>query len=232
MVETIKNLLFSIFSLIFPNKCIFCGKVIEEYKVVCECCKQLYPIAHLEKDEFFVPLMPYVEDVFVLAHYRYTSQAIQLFKFHRQVAKGLKLAKLLSIQIQKLAWVKDLDFIVAVPLHKKAKHRRQFNQCEILAQVVYKDLKQRNSKLQLSINNLYRINNNKPQHTLLSNERYENVKDNFALKNKEQFKNKKILIIDDVITTCSTLKACCMALKKADNVTIYAVALATERINI
>ncbi len=231
MLEVIKNLLFSVFSLIFPNKCIFCGKVIEEHKDVCEHCNRLYPIAHLEKDEFFVPLMPYVEDVFVLAHYRYTSQAIQHFKFHRQINKGLKLAKLLSSQIQKYEWANDLDFIIAVPLHKKAKRQRQFNQCEILAQVVYKDLKRNNPKLQFSTNNLYRINNNKPQHTLYSTERYENVKDNFALRDREQFKDKKILIIDDVITTCSTLKACCMALKKADNITIYAAALATERIN-
>ncbi|MDO5760991.1 MAG: phosphoribosyltransferase family protein [Bacteroidota bacterium] len=231
MIATIKDLLFSVFSLIFPNKCILCGKVIGEEEIICSKCKELYPIVHLHKDEFFVPLMPYVEDIFILSHYRYTAKAIQLFKFQRQINKGVKLAKLLSKQIQQLEWAKELDFVIPVPLHKKAQHKRQFNQCEIIAKEVYKELKKNNPNLELSINNLYRINNNKPQHTLNAQARYENVRDNFDLRNVAEFRNKKVLIIDDVITTCSTLKACCVALKKTENITIYATSVATSRIN-
>ncbi|GEM_PF-3542663 len=230
LVET-KNLLLSVFSLIFPNKCLFCANVIEEDVEVCPTCKQLYPIAHINEEEFFAPLLPYTEDVCVLAHYVYVSKAIQLFKFHRQVSKGLKMAKLFSVHIQQCEWIKDLDFIIAVPLHKKAQKRRQFNQCQIFAEIIYEDLKKTNHKLQLNNDNLYRISDNKPQHTLYAHERYENVKDNFALKSVQLFENKKVLLIDDVVTTCSTLKACCLALRKANNITIYIGVFASSRIN-
>ncbi|MBR1770144.1 MAG: hypothetical protein IJ748_06785 [Bacteroidales bacterium] len=73
---------------------------------------------------------------------------------------------------------------------------------------------------------------NTPQHILNAEKRYENVKGNFGLKDKSLLEGKSILLVDDVITTCSTVKACCLALKESKDIKIYACSLATSRVRL
>ncbi len=211
---------------LFPKRCLLCDDVLDDKeKYLCTHCRHNYIVKSVQKDEFFAPLSLFAEEVVVVFHYKYIEKAIKSFKFHRQVSIGKALAKVLAQRLQQEAWLKEIDYIVPVPLHRTAQHKRQFNQCEVIADVLGKDL-----GIPVSKSNLYRIKNNKPQHTLSVEERYKNVESNFSLKDEGMFREKKILLVDDVITTCSTLKACCKALQKSRDTKIYISAISSSRI--
>ena len=222
----IKDIFSTIFSVLFPEKCLVCDNVLEDNeKYICSPCKEKHLINQPRKDLFFRPLTFFAKDIVVLFHYRYGAKAIKQFKFHKQISVGKRFAKLLAQEIKQKEWVNEINYIVPVPLHKRALRQREFNQCEIIASVLSKEL-----NIPMENNNLYRIRYNTPQHTISKGERYVNIKNNFALKQPSLFKGKNILLIDDVITTCATLKECCKVLKENEDTTIYISAFASSRI--
>jgi len=116
-----------------------------------------------------------------------------------------------------------LDFsktiIIPVPLHKKRYLTRGFNQAEKLAQVISK-----NFNLKIN-NNLIRIKHKKAQAKLSEKARKENIKNCFAYQG-ESLINKNILLIDDVLTTGSTLNECARVLKENNANEIWGLVVA------
>ncbi|MDO8429139.1 MAG: ComF family protein, partial [Candidatus Daviesbacteria bacterium] len=117
--------------------------------------------------------------------------------------------------------------VVPVPLHPKREKFRGFNQSGILAELITKklDLKYADA--------LKRVRFTKPQVSLKSVKRYQNVKGAFVLNLKflpagrqGSIQNTNIILIDDVWTTGSTLKECCSVLKKAGVKKVWGVTLA------
>lgn len=92
-----------------------------------------------------------------------------------------------------------IDLITIVPLSKTKLRQRGFNQSEILARQV-----SRAFSLPLSVNNLIRIKEIPPQASLSRAERLRNVKDAFAIKYPDEFEDKTVLLVDDVMTTGAT----------------------------
>lgn len=112
------------------------------------------------------------------------------------------------------------DVIVPVPLHGSRIKERGYNQSELLANEL-------GDMLGLPINNttLQRIRKTKSQMRLGVEERHKNVADAFRCIDK-QLANQKVLLIDDVYTTGSTLNACAAALKQADVASVWGLTLA------
>jgi ComF family protein len=106
----------------------------------------------------------------------------------------------------------DIDFIVPVPLHPKREQKRGYNQSEVIARGMQEVL-----GTPLITDNLVRAVATTTQTKKSRQARWENVKDIFVLRNPDQFTNKHILLIDDVITTGSTLEACGLKLKSQTN---------------
>jgi competence protein ComFC len=198
----------------------------DEEKMICSKCRSLYLYPNENKDqETFMPLNNLVEDVYVWSVYSYTKQAIWDFKFKNDIYTGKVLANLFADKLKNVPWIRDIDFIVPVPLHKKRERQRGFNQSLIIADIV-------GAKLGIPVisKNLIRLTNNIPQHESRGTDRYDNVKDNFKIINPYVFSNAKILLIDDVITTCSTMKCCCESFNNINNVKIYVACLASDRV--
>lgn len=205
-----------------------CGEVLQDDETsCCKKCLELYPVTPQFDEDFFAPLFPYCQAVVPMAHYRYLSKAISAFKFHDKMAVGIKLSELFAKRLLQEPWIEEIDLIVPVPLHSRSLRKRHFNQCEIVASLI-----QDVAQAEVSRNNLVKIRKNKSQHFLTEEQRYENLKNVYSVKNPELLENKTILLIDDVITTCSTLKACCEVLCKIEGITIYAAALSTTRIRV
>ena len=99
--------------------------------------------------------------------------------------------------------LKKYDIIIVVPLSWKRKLQRGYNQSLLIAKII-------SNILQIKIESeiLYKTKNIVPQSTLNKKERKENIKGAFKVKNIEKIRNKKILIIDDIYTTGSTLNEC------------------------
>jgi len=109
--------------------------------------------------------------------------------------------------------------LVPVPLHKKREKWRGFNQSMVIAKLV------KDSLLCDLDTKLQRINYSKPQMELDKITRIENIKDAFVYKEQRQKHHRKALIIDDVITTGSTLNECARVLKRAGYTTVWGIAL-------
>ena len=99
------------------------------------------------------------------------------------------------------SWIKEnqIDLIVPVPLHRKRKRMRGYNQAEILA-----DYLSEMTGIPVEKNMLLRHKYTEPQKQLGNKERKKNLKNSFSLE-KEVISAKNILIVDDIYTTGSTI---------------------------
>lgn len=124
-------------------------------------------------------------------------------------------------------WIKSLqvDAIVPIPLHKKRKISRGFNQAEVLACGIGKKL-----NLPVMPEVMVRTKNTVAQKELNDKERQENVKNAFKIPSNE-VKLKKVLLVDDIYTTGSTIDAAAKALKSKGVEKVYYVCLCTGGVN-
>ena len=116
----------------------------------------------------------------------------------------------------------DFDVIVPVPLHRRKFLYRGFNQAELLANEVAE-------KYSLAVNTtvLKRRRFTKSQMKLKEKKRFKNVVGAFKVLDKQNFlPGKKVLLVDDVMTTGTTLAECARALKEAGAAKVWALALA------
>lgn len=110
--------------------------------------------------------------------------------------------------------------VVPVPLHSKRQNWRGFNQSALLGKMLA-------NKLGLEYQEvLKRIRYTKPQVGLKSSLRKQNIKGAFTLNTKYLSLNTRVLLVDDVWTTGSTLKECCYVLKKGGAKKVWALTLA------
>ena len=107
----------------------------------------------------------------------------------------------------------DFHMVVPVPLHKNRLRARGFNQSLLLARELLR-LWRPPSSAQLDYLSLTRLLDTRSQIELTEKERASNVKGAFTVKNKADFCEKKVLLIDDVYTTGSTIKECSKVLSE------------------
>jgi ComF family protein len=142
------------------------------------------------------------------------KEAIHQYKFN----KVRRLSKPLAMLLQELPFP-DSDAIVVVPLHTKRLREREFNQTALLGRYLSKKI-----KIPLLLDALIKIKETRPQTGLSSEERLRNLKNAFVA--RDIVKGLNLLLIDDVITTGTTIKECSKALQKAGARGITVLALA------
>lgn len=190
---------------IFINKpfCTICSKpllnpILSDYQndLICSECR--------ENKKFFkksISLALYQDEFKDIIHH---------FKFYNKpyLANflGEKLFNLISLE----ADYQNIDVIIPVPLQKNRERQRGYNQSLLISNVIGKHL-----KLKVLKNNLKRKGNNPPQSNLSYKERKENIRNCFYIKDSQAIKDKKILLIDDVFTTGSTVNECARILRHA-----------------
>jgi competence protein ComFC len=114
------------------------------------------------------------------------------------------------------------DTISFVPLSKKRLIRRGYNQSQIIASEL-----SRLTKADL-YQDLVKIKETKTQVGLTRKERIKNLEGAFALKNERKLAGKRVVLIDDVITTGATLDQCASVLKKAGAREVWGLTVAKE----
>lgn len=113
------------------------------------------------------------------------------------------------------------ECVVPVPLHKKRLRQRGYNQSQLIGEVLGKSL-----KVPQVVGNLRRLRWTEPQTSLDAGDRATNVKGAFALREPAALAGKRVLLVDDVLTTGSTMRACADALREADVEVVAAVTVA------
>ncbi len=119
--------------------------------------------------------------------------------------------------------IKTYDIILPVPISKKRYKQRGYNQTELIAREIRKK-----TDIELVTNCLYKEKNNVPQSTLNKEDRIENVKNAYIIKNSKIIKDKRVIIFDDIYTTGSTVNECSKLLKQNNVKEILVMTIAKD----
>lgn len=116
---------------------------------------------------------------------------------------------------------RNYDIILPVPIHKKRKQKRGYNQSELIAKEIAKNI-----NIEYSNKVLIKVVNTVPQSTLNQTQRMNNVLGIYKVINSQMIDKKRILLIDDIFTTGSTVNECAKVLKQngAQSVNILTIA--------
>lgn len=148
---------------------------------------------------------------------------IHRFKYGKKTHLSRPLGLLASGFLECLRIDAAADLIVPVPLHDRRLRARGFNQAHLLGAVVAKRW-----GIPLAADNLRRIRWTEPQTGLAAADREQNVRGAFGVVRPERFEGRRLLLVDDVFTTGSTVTECARALKtaRAREVSVLTVARA------
>lgn len=210
-----------ILELIFPTKCGICGKVGEAICYKCYENIKKFEIEHQHKDLFFVYRYEGIIRDLIL-RYKFEDRSYLYQTFVTCLLKNKKVCQFL----------KSYDIIIPVPLHKKRLAKRGYNQSELIASKITKELcnkendgrsktnKNQQDAMQydtpICMNNVLIKNKNiKPQSEKGIKQRILDIQGVYEVRNIDSIKNKKVLLFDDIYTTGSTANECKKVLLEA-----------------
>lgn len=145
---------------------------------------------------------------------------LHTLKYKNSPMLGMRLGEVFGDILAATPWAKSIEAVVPVPLYRKKQRERGYNQAEEIAKGVAKQL-----HIPVANDVVRRIRATETQAQKVGIERWHNVSDAFAL---ERQPPTCILLLDDVITTGSTIEACAHALQSADT-DIYIGSIAVVR---
>ena len=224
------EILDDLLGLIYPQLCVTCGeRLISQEKFVCMKCWFDLPVSRFENnDENKVAQLFWgrvqIEHATSWFHYRKGSRyqkLIHAIKYKGLKELGLEAGGRFGDVLATAENFKLVDFIVPVPLHPKKQKKRGFNQSEWIARGISES-----AEIPLNLNNLHRKIFTSTQTRKSRFERWQNVEGIFGVKNPDEYKNRHILLVDDVITTGSTLEACAYEILKIQNAKVSIATLA------
>lgn len=199
-------------NLLFPYVCSACKReLFEGEKSICTSCLYDLPFTdfHLYADHAAARLFwgrVQCNGVMAMLYFRKgnsVQQIIHSLKYKGQTELGFVLGKMLGERLKLAAGYQEADLIIPVPLHPKKQRSRGYNQSQCIAEGISAVLHIPVNTTQL-LRNRYTVT--QTRRTRFS--RFENMKSVFIVAEPEVLAGKHILLVDDVITTGSTLESC------------------------
>ncbi|MFD2148171.1 ComF family protein [Mucilaginibacter antarcticus] len=216
MLKALHLYLTNFLSLIFPNLCPACGaELVVNEEIICTNCRYNLPQTnfHLQADnivarQFWGKLR--LEGAYALYYFTKGGKVQNLmhhFKYKGMHKIGNLMGDIAGVQLSKNEIFAGVDYIIPVPLHKNRLRERGYNQAACFAQGLAGQL-----NAVVEENNLIRTKATKTQTKRSRFARFENMKEVFTVANAEKLKGKHVLLVDDIVTTGSTLEACAIPL--------------------
>lgn len=220
-----KNLIQEFLNVLYPPYCVICGKLlpIEDWeKGLCKRCTGSTPFLtgnrcklcgrELQVGEVCHSCLehrPVFDRGISAFDYELLRDGIARFKFDGAKGDGKIYGRLMAefLLTYHQDWIEEIDFITGVPLHIHKEKERGFNQADILCKSISETVGVSYKK-----DILIRTKATTPQSKLSARERHENLKNVFLAKDCA---DKKILLVDDILTTGVTLNECSRALYRA-----------------
>lgn len=232
-MKILKNIL----AVFFPSHCLACEKIISKDALFCSICWQklqfitepkceicCHPFEETSQNSTIICSKcllkkPSFDKAIAIFRYNYVlRKIITALKYHDQTFLAKKLANILYTKSQ--SEIANADFLTAVPLYKKRLYKRKFNQAVLLGRNLAKE--------KFIPDLLIKKIDTSPQIKLTKKQREDNLRQAFLLNPKYQnlIKNKTVILLDDVMTTGSTVENCAKELKKkgAQKVVVLVVA--------
>lgn len=226
------NLWNNLLNLFFPELCLLCRTPLAEgEKHLCLCCMYRLPRTHYERkpgnpaEQLFDGKVP-VEQAFSFLRYEKggsVQQLVHALKYQDNKELAFYLGRLAASGIRQAQACRGIDLLVPVPLHKRKKRQRGYNQAEWIALGLASVL-----DIPVDTTGLQRVRATLTQTRKSVYDRWTNVQDVFCAKHPDRFSGKHILLVDDVLTTGSTLGACACAIQEATEarISIFSLAIA------
>lgn len=211
-------MLFNLFQLFFPKYCTHCqNTLLKKETILCNKCYQKLPLrlqVYNKELKENLTIFFKVEKAYSLLYFKnqcITSNLIDALKYKNKPEIGYELGKILGENISD-----TIDIIIPIPLHPKKQKKRGYNQSEEIARGIAEKC-----SIPIHSTNLIRIKNN-PSQTHLKNqtERLQNTLNIFRVIDPILFENKHILLVDDIITTGSTVYNSAYLLLQLKNVKV------------
>lgn len=215
---------------VFPKVCLLCenGLFSNEWDC-CSSCLDKFPIISEEQQKSL--LMQNVDFYLIKGLYSYLwftkkgiiQEVLHQYKYKNQLTIGKQLSRAFVLR-NKLEWENQFDCVVPVPMHSIKKWFRGYNQATIIAEVIANEL-----NVPLFSNGLIKKHTFKVQAKLSKRQRELITNNRFKIMDTEYFKGKKILLVDDVYTTGTTIYNCAELLKKVGAKSVVAATLVSVK---
>jgi ComF family protein len=224
------NPFIDLFNLLFPDLCIVCGEnLLKNEQHICMSCLHAIPKTnyhHISDNPIEKRFWGKVETLRGTAFFFFQKgspfqKLLHALKYKGNKEIGEVLGKYAASDLLDSADFNSVDVIIPVPLHPQKFKIRGYNQSEWIAQGLSVVLEK-----PIDTTSLIRTRENTTQTKKSVYQRYENTEGIFELTDKNLLTGKHILLVDDVLTTGSTLEACIQALLVVDNVKISIFTLA------
>lgn len=207
-----------VFDIFFPDICAACELIlVKNEEVICTKCLHQLPVVPQQEAEEIVKEMFYgrvdVAHAGVLLYYHKKGLAqhlIHRLKYGGQEKISSYFGLWLGSFLKNQEWTKSIDYIIPVPLHKNRKRKRGFNQVSGFGK---KLAELTDSAFREDI--LIKVFNSRTQVFKDRFARTELKGAYFTLKNEKIIENKHVLLVDDIITTGSTMETCAKVLNRA-----------------
>lgn len=228
-----KKMLASLGQLFFPNVCVCCAGSLSHQEVsICDLC--LYTLPKMEdfdssKNFLIKKFWGHVNLKEATALYSLTNsddvlQVVHHIKYKANFDLAVEMGKRLGQRILSVKGFGPFDGIVPVPLHPKKHHARGYNQCDLICKGISVVLG--SPVLKESVD---RIKYNPSQTKKARYDRFLNAQEIFKVSRPNLLKGKRILLVDDVITTGATIGACANAILDVEGTKVWVCSLAVGR---
>lgn len=223
------GLLGDILYFLFPANCDVCGRILSDgEEVMCSYCYLGLPRTNFHRDENNAVAKLFWGRVKVehAASYFFFNKGsdyqrlLHKLKYQGRGDIGVYLGKIYAAEIMNSEFAL-VDLIVPVPLHLRRQKRRGYNQSMKIAEGISGIL-----KIPVEEDNLRRIQFTDTQTRRNRFDRFLNMQDKFEVRDPEAFAGKRVMLVDDVVTTGATVEACVGVLLEAGVEGVYVVTVA------
>lgn len=206
-----------IVSLLFPPKCVLCNRILSRDELdLCHDCRVNAPECNVKGVK-----LPFVDSWVALWHYDDTvRRSLLRYKFYGKRHYAISYGRLLAMKLQRER-EGEFDLVTWVPISRWRRLRRGYDQVELLARAVCAELDVE------PVQCLKKIRHNRAQSKIVGQaHRRANVLGVYATVNEAQFRDQRVLLLDDIITTGATVGECARVLLTAGAKEVHCAAVA------
>ncbi|PTX44763.1 ComF family protein [Christiangramia gaetbulicola] len=217
-------------NLLYPTVCHICeAELLKNEQILCTSCLHDLPVTryHLDNENpvkkvFYGRVK--IEKATSLLHFRKKSGVQHLihdlkYRGHREI--GTYLGKWLGEELSQIPEYLEIDLVIPVPLHKSRLKERGYNQVENFGKEIARSI---DAEYRDDI--LLKISSTQTQTFKDRLSRWGKLEETLIIKNAEAVANKHILIVDDLVTTGSTIEACAHKLFEVPDIKLSVATMA------
>ena len=230
MTITSSKILKAFSNLFFPEICYSCGSdLVAGGQLLCLRCLHQLPYTGFESiadnpvEKIFWGRIPvqHAASLFYFTKDSTIERLLYQLKYRGRKEVGIYCGRLMGLALKKSGFFRGIEVIIPLPLFRKKEHQRGFNQASVIAEGIAEVL-----GISVCGDIIERVEATETQTHKNRIERWKNMQGRFLLKAPSSIENKRVLLIDDVITTGATLESCAQEILKSTKVQLSILTLA------